>query len=127
MPQYVVGPASSAFDVPEELDDTAAAAFYFPFHLAYLGLHERGKLQAGETALIHAAAGGVGSAAVQLAKAAGARVIATAGSEEKLGFARAQGADVAINYRDGFLDAVSEATDGQGRRRAASTGSVVRS
>jgi NADPH:quinone reductase len=87
--QYVVGPVSSAFDVPDELDDTAAAAFYFPFHLAYLGLHERGKLQAGETALIHAAAGGVGSAAVQLAKAAGARVIATAGSEEKLEFARA--------------------------------------
>ena len=112
--QYVVGPVSSAFDVPEELDDTAAAAFYFPFHLAYLGLHERGKLQAGETALIHAAAGGVGSAAVQLAKAAGARVLATAGSQEKLEFARAQGADVAINYRDGFLDAVSEATDGQG-------------
>ncbi len=112
--EYVVGRADSAFDVPEELDDTSAAAFYFPFHLAYLGLHERGKLQAGETVLIHAAAGGVGSAAVQLAKAAGARVIATAGSEQKLDFARAQGADVAINYRNGFSAAVIEATDGQG-------------
>lgn len=112
--EYVVGPANSAFDVPEQLDDTNAAAFYFPFHLAYLGLHERGRLQAGETVLVHAAAGGVGSAAVQLAKAAGARVIATAGSPEKLDFARAQGADVVINYRDGFLDAVSDATDGKG-------------
>jgi NADPH:quinone reductase len=112
--EYVVGRADSAFEVPEELDDTNAAAFYFPFHLAYLGLHERGKLQAGETVLIHAAAGGVGSAAVQLAKVAGARVIATAGAEDKLDFARAQGADVAINYRDGFKDAVIEATDGQG-------------
>ena len=56
-------------------DAVDAAAFYFPFHLAYLGLHERGRLQAGETVLVHAAAGGVGSAAVQLAVAAGARVI----------------------------------------------------
>ena len=59
-----------------------AAAFFFPFHLAHLGLHERGRLEAGETVLVHAAAGGVGSAAVQLAVAAGARVIATAGASE---------------------------------------------
>ena len=65
------------------LDDVEAAAFFYPFHLAHLGLHERGRLQAGETVLVHAAAGGVGSAAVQLAVAAGARVIATVGSEEK--------------------------------------------
>jgi len=113
--EQVVGPADMAFEVPEELDDVAAAAFYYPFHLAYLGLHERGRLQAGETVLVHAAAGGVGSAAVQLAVAAGARVIATAGGPEKLDVARGLGADVAIDYRTGgFADAVLEATNGLG-------------
>jgi NADPH2:quinone reductase len=110
-----VGPADMCFDVPPELGDAEAAAFYYPFHLAYLGLHERGGLQAGETVLVHAAAGGVGSAAVQLAAAAGARVIATAGSPAKLELARELGADVAIDYRAGdFRPAVLEATDGRG-------------
>ncbi len=112
--EQVVGPVDMAFDAPPELDDAEAAAFYFPFHLAYLGLHERGQLKAGETVLVHAAAGGVGSAAVQLAKAAGARVIATAGSPAKLEFVSSLGADVAINYRDGFASAVLDATDGRG-------------
>jgi NADPH2:quinone reductase len=110
----VVGSIDMAFDVPEELSDVDAAAFYYPFHLSYLGLHERGQLQAGETVLVHAAAGGVGSAAVQLAVAAGARVIATAGSPEKLEFARSLGADVVIDYRKGFLAEVLAATDGRG-------------
>jgi NADPH2:quinone reductase len=113
--EQAVGPSAMAFDVPEELGDTEAAAFYFPFHLAYLGLHERGRVQPGETVLVHAAAGGVGSAAVQLAVAAGARVIATAGSDDKLAFARGLGADVAIDYRAGsFVDAVLDATGGRG-------------
>ena len=100
---------------PPELSDVEAAAFFYPFHLAHLGLHERGQLQPGETVLVHAAAGGVGSAAVQLAVAAGARVIATAGGPEKLDFARGLGADVAIDYRQGgFAAAVLEATDGRG-------------
>jgi NADPH:quinone reductase len=111
----VLAAVDMAFEVPAELDDVEAAAFYFPFHLAYLGLHERGRLQAGETVLVHAAAGGVGSAAVQLAVAAGARVIATAGGEEKLDVARRLGADVAIDYRkESFVDAVFDATDGRG-------------
>ncbi len=112
--EVVLGDARMAFDVPEELSDVEAAAFYYPFHLSYLGLHERGRLQAGETVLIHAAAGGVGSAAVQLAKAAGARVIATAGGPAKVDFVRGLGADVVIDYRGGFRDAVLEATDGEG-------------
>lgn len=113
--EAVVGSTDMAFEAPPELDDEAAAAFFFPFHLAYLGLHERGRLQAGETVLVHAAAGGVGSAAVQLAVAAGARVIATAGSAEKLEFARGLGAEVAVDYRSGgFADAVLDATDGRG-------------
>src|SRR5262249_53758240 len=74
-----IAPADMAFDPPTSLDDGGAAAFFFPFLLAYLGLHERGSLRAGETVLVHAAAGGVGSAAVQLARAAGARALATAG------------------------------------------------
>ncbi|HEY1466361.1 MAG TPA: NADPH:quinone oxidoreductase family protein [Acidimicrobiales bacterium] len=113
--EQVVGPMDMAFEVPPELSDIEAAAFYYPFHLAYLGLHERGRLQAGETVLVHAAAGGVGSAAVQLAVAAGARVIATAGGAEKLDLARSLGAETAIDYRTGdFATAVLEATDGHG-------------
>jgi NADPH2:quinone reductase len=113
--ELVVGPVDMAFDVPPELSDVEAAAFFYPFHLAHLGLHERGRLQAGETVLVHAAAGGVGSAAVQLAVAAGARVIATAGSAEKLDFVRGLGAEIAINYREGgFASAVLDATDGRG-------------
>jgi len=113
--EQVVGPIDMAFDVPAELDDLEAAAFFLPFHLAYLGLHERGRLQSGETVLVHAAAGGVGSAAVQLAVAAGARVIATAGGAEKVEYVRGLGAHVVIDYRaGGFVDAVLDATDGRG-------------
>jgi NADPH2:quinone reductase len=113
--EQVIGPVDMAFEVPAELNDVEAAAFYYPFHLAHLGLHERGALQEGETVLVHAAAGGVGSAAVQLAVAAGARVIATAGGEEKLDFARSLGAEFAIDYRNGsFAPAVLDATEGRG-------------
>ncbi|MBJ20627.1 MAG: alcohol dehydrogenase [Deltaproteobacteria bacterium] len=113
--EYVIGGQEMAFDCPDTLDDVEGAAFYFPFHVAYVSLIERGRLRAGETALVHAGAGGVGSAAIQLAKAQGARVIATAGSAEKLDFCRKLGADVAINYRDGdFSAAISDATQGRG-------------
>ena len=97
--ELVVGPTAMAFEAPEQLTDDAAAAFFYPFHLAHLGLHERGRLQAGETVLVHAAAGGVGSAAVQLAKAAGATVYATVGSEEKRSFVEGLGADLVLDYR----------------------------
>jgi NADPH:quinone reductase len=111
----VIAPVDMVFDAPSQLDDANAAAFFFPFHLAYLGLHERGALQPGETVLIHAAAGGAGSAAVQLARAAGARVIATAGGAEKVEFARGLGADVIVDYRsDDFVRAVDDATAGAG-------------
>jgi NADPH2:quinone reductase len=105
---------SMTFDAPEALPGSDAAAFFFPFHLAWLGLHERGRLQAGETVLVHAGAGGVGSAAIQLAVAAGARVLATA-SGAKTDLCRELGADVAIDYRtDDFTAAVLDATDGRG-------------
>lgn len=115
--ELVAGPAAMAFEMPPEteLPDEPAAAVYFPFHLSWLALHERARIEAGETVLVHAAAGGVGSAAVQLAAAAGARVITTAGSPEKVDLCRSLGADVAIDYRAGdFVDAVLEATDGRG-------------
>jgi NADPH2:quinone reductase len=113
--EEVLVSADMTFDAPDELDDVDAAAFFFPFHLAHLGLHERGNLRTGETVLVHAAAGGVGSAAVQLAVAAGARVIATAGGDAKLALCRELGAEVVVDYRkDDFVEAVFAATDDRG-------------
>jgi NADPH2:quinone reductase len=110
-----VASTAMAFEAPAQLNDLEAASFFFPFHLAYLGLHERGRLQAGETVLVHAAAGGVGSAAVQLAVAAGARVIATAGGAEKLKLVTELGAHVAIDHREhDFAQVVLDETNGKG-------------
>src|SRR5262249_27585484 len=99
-----------------------AAALYFPFHLAWLGLFDRAALQKGESVLIHAAAGGSGSAAIQLAKHAGARVFATAGSPEQLKLCRELRADgaidcpaAAIDSRAGdFVETVLSVTGGRG-------------
>ncbi len=115
--QMAVAPRAMTFEMPPEaeLPDTAAAAMFMPFHLSWLALHERANVRAGETVLVHAAAGGIGSAAVQLAAVAGARVIATAGSAEKVELCLSLGADVAVNYLEtDFVDAVLEATDGRG-------------
>jgi NADPH2:quinone reductase len=113
--EWVVAPVDMVFDAPAALDDREAAAFFFPFHLAWLGLHERGRLQPNEAVLVHAAAGGVGSAAVQLAAAAGARVIATAGGADKVARCREFGAHVAIDYRnEDFVASVLDATGGVG-------------
>jgi NADPH:quinone reductase len=114
---HAICPTAMAFEMPpaSELPDATAAAVYLPFHLSWLALHERARVQAGETVLVHAAAGGVGSAAVQLAVLAGARVIATAGSVEKVEFCKSLGAEVATNYRDDdFVDVVQQATNGRG-------------
>jgi NADPH:quinone reductase-like Zn-dependent oxidoreductase len=103
------------FEAPEALSDAEAAAFYFPFHVAWLALFERGRLAAGETLLVHAGAGGVGSAAVPLGVAHGARVIATASTPEKRAFCRELGADVALDSRaEGLAEALLEATGGSG-------------
>lgn len=113
--EWAVCPVASAFEVPEEIPLPDAAALFFPFHLAWLGLFDRAELKAGESVLIHAAAGGSGSAAVQLAVHAGARVFATAGSERKLELCRELGAAVAIDYgREDFAQVVLDATDGRG-------------
>ena len=96
--EYAICPAVSAFDMPDDIAMPDAAALFYPFQLAWLGLFDRAELTSGETVLIHAAAGGSGSAAVQLAKDAGAKVIATAGGEDKLALCRELGADVTIDY-----------------------------
>jgi NADPH:quinone reductase len=96
--EYALCPVVSAFEMPASIPLPGAAALYFPFHLAWLGLYDRAELKAGESVLIHAAAGGSGSAAIQLAKHVGARVFATAGTDEKVKLCKDLGADVAINY-----------------------------
>src|SRR2546426_5728958 len=109
--EYAICPVVSTFEMPEEIPLPGAAALYFPFHLAWLGLFDRAGLEPGESVLIHAAAGGSGSAAVQLAVHAGARVFATAGSEDKLELCRDLGAEIAINYNESdFAQAVMDAT-----------------
>jgi len=111
----VVGSTSMTFPAPDRLDDVEAAAFFYPFHLAALGLFERGRLAAGETVLVHAAAGGVGSAAVQLAVSAGARVIATVGDAAKADLVRKLGAEIVVIHREeDFAERALEATKGQG-------------
>ena len=115
--EYAICPVVSTFDMPESIPLPGAAALYFPFHLAWLGLFDRAELRAGESVLIHAAAGGSGSAAIQLAKHAGARVFATAGTDEKVQLCRDLGADVAINYNDAdFAEVVLAETGEPGRR-----------
>lgn len=113
--EYARCPSGSAFEMPADIPLPAAAALYFPFHLAWLGLFDRAELKRGESVLIHAAAGGSGSAAIQLAKHAGARIFATASTEAKLELCRALGADVAIDYTaTNFADVVLDETDGKG-------------
>ena len=101
--------------IPDSMPFVEAAAFLINYQTGWFGLHRRAHLQPGEVVLVHGGAGGVGTAAIQLAKAAGARVIATAGSEAKLAICRQMGADLAIDYSHGdFVTEVKEATAGKG-------------
>src|SRR5262245_60981500 len=94
--EYAIVDAATAMELPSWLNDAEGAALHYPLHLGWFALHERARLQPGETLLVHAAAGGTGSGAVTIGKALGARVIATAGSDEKLEFCRALGADFVV-------------------------------
>ena len=106
---------SSAVPIPDVMPSEEGAGLLTTYLTAHLGLHRRAQLQPGETLLVHAGAGGVGSAAIQLGKAAGARVIATAGTDEKVAFCLSLGADAALNYRErDFAVAVKEFTGGRG-------------
>ena len=113
--EQAVVDADALLPTPAPFDDITAAAFRVTYVTAYHCLLQRGRLQAGEWVLINSATGGVGLAAVEIAKLHGARIIATGGDDEKLKVARAYGADHVINYRQGeFRDQVKEITGGAG-------------
>ena len=100
---------------PSTMDEVTAAGFAITYGTSYHALVQRAALRSGETVLVLGASGGVGIATIQIAKAMGARVIAAAGSDEKLAVAEAQGADVLVNYaEEGFRDRLKAATDGRG-------------
>ena len=107
--------AEAILPAPEGLDDAEAAAFFITYQTGWFGLHRRARLAAGETLLVQAAAGGVGSGAIQLGKAAGARVIGVVGGERKAEVARALGADVVVDrLSQDFVQVVKEVTNGRG-------------
>jgi len=99
--------------LPDGVDLEAAASFRANYATAYYAM-QRARLSAGETLLVHGAAGGVGLAAVDIGKLYGATVIATAGSDDKLAVVRELGADHTINYTNGFREAVKDVTGGRG-------------
>jgi NADPH:quinone reductase len=106
---------SAVFPMPAGMSFEEAAGFTLTYQTGWFGLHRRANLQPTETLLVHAGAGGVGTAAIQLGKAAGATVIATAGSDEKLEVCRRMGADHAINYKtQDFAEEVKKLTGGRG-------------
>jgi NADPH2:quinone reductase len=101
--------------MPDKMSFEEGAGFTLAFQTGWFGLHRRANLKAGETLLVHAGAGGVGSAAIQLGKATGATVIATAGSDEKVEVCRRLGADHAVNYKtEDFVEEVKRVTGGRG-------------
>ncbi|GGD34146.1 hypothetical protein GCM10011358_17750 [Sinisalibacter lacisalsi] len=111
----VVAPRAAVVPIPAGIEPEAAATIPIAFTTAWYGLVDLAGLSRGETVLIHAAAGGVGLAAVQIAQHLGARIIATAGSEEKRAYLAGLGIETIGNSRDlGFVDTVMHATDGQG-------------
>jgi putative PIG3 family NAD(P)H quinone oxidoreductase len=113
--EYCPAHESHALPLPRGLTPTEAAAIPETFFTVWHNAFERGRLRAGETLLIHGGSSGIGTAAIQLAKAFGARVVTTAGSEEKCDACRRLGADVAVNYKSqDFVAATKAATDGKG-------------
>ncbi|ALV37198.1 NADPH:quinone oxidoreductase family protein [Streptomyces sp. CdTB01] len=113
--EYAVADAAALLPAPDSLDDAEAAALHIGYQTGWFGLHRRARLEAGETLLVHAAAGGVGSAAVQLGKAAGATVIGVVGGAEKAAVARELGCDVVVDRKsEDVVAAVKEATGGRG-------------
>jgi NADPH2:quinone reductase len=105
--------AGSVFPLPDGVDLVKAAALPMNYLTAQFALHTRGQLQPDETVLVHGAAGGVGTASLQVARGYGARTVAVVSTEAKAEFVRGLGADHAV-LTDGFLGAVKELTDGRG-------------
>ena len=113
--ERVLVPAAQLLPVPKGVDLTAAAGLPEVACTVWSNVFMTANLQPDETFLVHGGSSGIGTMAIQLAKAAGARVAVTAGSEDKLAFCRELGADIAINYREqDFVEEVRAATDGHG-------------
>jgi NADPH2:quinone reductase len=112
--ERVVVPPASLKPTPDDIDDAEAVALLGNYQTMYFAVARRGGLRPGETVLVLGSAGGVGTAAVQIAKALGARVIAMVHRLQAMDFVSSLGADVVLPLRDGWLNAVKEATDGRG-------------
>lgn len=112
--EYAVVKADGLQNKPSNLSHEQAASYSAAYLTAYVALVRRGRLQSGETLLVHGASGGVGMAAIDVGKLLGATVIATGGNDEKLEKVKAYGADHVINTKDGFRDKVKALTDGRG-------------
>ncbi|HYD10535.1 MAG TPA: NADPH:quinone oxidoreductase family protein [Acidimicrobiales bacterium] len=112
--EKVIANPHSCFAVPDGVSPEAAAALPINYGTTWYALHERGNVQAGETMLVTGAAGGTGTAAIQLGKAAGMKIIAVAGGAEKVRVAADEGADVVIDHQatPDWVDAVKEASGG---------------
>jgi putative PIG3 family NAD(P)H quinone oxidoreductase len=113
--EYCAAPAPQCLPIPAGLDFTSAAGLPEVMFTVWTNVFERGRLKVGESILIHGGSSGIGTAAVQLAKALGARVFATAGTAEKCAACEALGAERCINYRDeDFVTVIKDMTGGQG-------------
>jgi NADPH:quinone reductase len=111
--QVAVSP-ESVVPTPDDLDDASAVCLLGNYYTMYFALARRGALRSGETVLVLGSAGGIGTAAVQIAKAMGARVIAMVHRVNAAGYVESLGADVVLPLTDGWLQAVKDATDGRG-------------
>lgn len=113
--KFVSVSEDSVYVIPDSMSASEAAGMFITYQTSYYALFYRAKLQKGEVLLIHAGAGGVGSAAIQLGKAIGAKVIATAGGREKVKVCKDLGADVVIDYTsEDFVSTVKKETNGRG-------------
>ena len=113
--EYCVAPAPQCLPVPRGMTVVTAGAIPETFFTVWTNVFQRGRLQPGESLLVHGGSSGIGTTAIQLAKSRGARVFATAGSAEKCAACERLGAERAINYRDAdFVAAVRELTGGRG-------------
>jgi NADPH2:quinone reductase len=112
--ERVAVPPSNLMQTPDDLDDAEAVALLGNYQTMYFALAKRGALRPGETVLVLGSAGGVGTAAVQIAKAMGARVIAMVHRTNAIEFVESLGADVVLPLADGWLEAVKEHTGGRG-------------
>jgi NADPH2:quinone reductase len=110
--EVAVAPAYFSFRLPEQLDFAQGAGLVLNYHTAYFALQMRGRLRAGETVLVHGAAGGVGTASLQVAKGLGARTIAVVSSERKAAVAHEAGADHVVDAGSPWKDQARELSDG---------------